>query len=219
MTLLDRFGFKSNAFVLGLLISFFGSLPLGYINVIGVQILLEQGNLAMVPYIFGIVFIDFFVLKITGFSAKWLIGQKKLLFFIDIFNIAFLGSIALYFIINIGSERNFSSTQLWLLQYPFILGVFLNSLNVVQWPYWSGVYLYLFRTKRLKTEHSGNYIFIIGALLGTLIGMLAFAHTSKYVLATNEIQINRYLNPIFGILFMLFTTVQIAKIFLKKYKK
>lgn len=215
MKLLDKYTPKNSPFLLGFGISLMGSLPLGYINVIGLQILLEQGNWATVSFISGIVFVEFFVLKVASFGAKWLVDQKKLLLFIDVFTIAFFLGIAVYFTTNIGNNQNFSLSQLQLAQFPFILGLLLNSLNFIQWPYWSGIYIYLFRTEKLDPRCNDNSLFIMGAMIGTLAGMLIFAHTGKYFLVENKIEMSMYLNIIFASLFFILGIVQILKIIYK----
>lgn len=219
MIILEKYAPKNKPFLLGFLISLIGALPLGYINVISLQILLEQGNLATLAFISGIVFIEFFVLKAVSYGAKWLVEQKKLLLFIDVFTIAFFLGIAIYFISNIGNDKNFSLSELELATYPFILGLLLNSLNFIQWPYWSGIYIYLFRTEKLKADRNNNLLFIIGALIGTFVGMLIFAHSGKYILIENKIEIGKYLNYIFATLFLFLAVIQTGKLFIKKKKK
>tara|TARA_R110000868_G_scaffold81946_2_gene231701 strand:+ start:12329 stop:13033 length:705 start_codon:yes stop_codon:yes gene_type:complete len=218
MKLLDKYLPKQSPLFLGILISLMGSLPLGYINVIGLQILLEQGNWAVISFISGIVFIEFFVLKAVSFGAKWLVQQRKLLLFIDVFTIVFFSAIAYYFFSNINSGTNFSLSQLKLAQFPFILGLLLNSLNFIQWPYWSGIYIYLFRTEKIKNLCNDNSIFIMGAMIGTLVGMLIFAHTGKYFFLDNKVQIGKYLNIIFAVLFSGLAGIQTAKFSWKTYK-
>ncbi|TDD95531.1 hypothetical protein [Flavobacterium cellulosilyticum] len=109
-------------------------------------------------------------------------------------------------------------SQLLLAQFPFILGLLLNSLNFIQWPYWSGIYIYLFRTNKLDPRCNDNRIFIMGAMIGTLIGMLLFAHTAKYFLVENNIEMSKYLNPLFATLFLVLALIQIAKVFMKSKK-
>lgn len=218
MKLLNKYAPKNSPFILGFFISLIGALPLGYSNVIGLQILLEQGNWATVSFISGIVFIEFFVLKAVSFGAKWLVEQKKLLLFIDVFTIVFFLGIAVYFITNIGNDENFSLSQLQLAQFPFILGLLLNSLNFIQWPYWSGIYIYLFRTGKLDPRCNDNSLFIMGAMIGTLAGMLIFAHTGKYFLVENKIEISTYLNSIFATLFLVLAVSQGGKLFWKNHK-
>lgn len=219
MKILDRITPQNSPFLLGFIISLMGALPLGYINVIGLQILLEQGTAAVISFISGIVFIEFFVLKTVSFGAKWFVKQTKLLLFIDFFTIVFFLLIAGYFIRNIGNQENFSLSTLKLVQFPFILGLLLNSLNFIQWPYWSGIYIYLFRTKKLDPRCNDNSIFIMGAMLGTFLGMLVFAQSGKYILVENKIDMNRYLNPVFATLFLVLAVAQIAKLVLKKKKE
>jgi threonine/homoserine/homoserine lactone efflux protein len=219
MTILDKYAPKNSPFLLGFGISLMGALPLGYINVISLQILLEQGNWATVSFISGIVFIQFFVLKAVSFGAKWLVEQKKLLMFIDVFTIVFFLGIAVYFVTNISNDKNFSLSQLQLAQFPFILGLLLNSLNFIQWPYWSGIYIYLFRAEKLDPHGNDNSLFSMGAMIGTSIGMLIFAHAGKYILVENKMELSTYINSIFATLFWVLAMGQIGKLFWKQKKK
>jgi hypothetical protein len=143
MYLLKLFTAIKNPFVVGFLISLIGSLPLGYANVIDLEILLTQGNLASFSFIAGIVFIHFFVLKATALLANWLVSQKKLVAFISWFTLVLFLLLGFVFFLNRFNSENFSSTNLPLLTYPFFLGVFINILNFIQWPYWSGIYILL----------------------------------------------------------------------------
>lgn len=219
MKWIDTYSFTNKAFLLGFLISLIGSLPLGYLNVIGLQILVEQGHFSIVSFILGIVAVEFFVLKITSFGANWLVRQKKLILAIDVFTILFFMSIALYFISNINNNESFSLSQLRFAQYPFLLGVLLNGLNAIQWPYWSGIYIYVFRTNKLKTTKKANYLFIIGALIGTGAGMLLFAYVGEFILVENNMEMTHYLNPVFAIVFFILASIQIAKLFFNKDKR
>jgi threonine/homoserine/homoserine lactone efflux protein len=209
---------KNKPLVVGFLISLIGTLPLGYLNVIGLQLLLENGYLASIQFILGIVFIEFFVLKVVSYGSKWLVQQQKLLLFIDIFTVLFFSSLAYYFFATIGNEQKFSLKQLQLIQVPFILGVLLNSLNFMQWPYWSSIYLYLFRTKKLKSNSNKNNIFIMGALLGTFSGMMLFAQTGNYFLIDKKADIGKYLNVIFTFIFLGLALVQFINLFWKRRK-
>lgn len=143
---------KSKPILLGFSISLLGALPLGYTNVISLQILLEQGNWASLSFILGIIFVQYFVLKMVYKIARWLVKQKKLLLFIELFTILFLLVIGVYFMYSSTNHQNISLSNLILIQYPFLLAAFLNLLNFIQWPYWSGIYIYLFRTDKLDNQ-------------------------------------------------------------------
>jgi hypothetical protein len=218
MKWIQKINFNNRAFLLGLVISLLGSLPLGYLNVIGLQILIEQGHVALTSYIIGILVVEFFVLLTVSYMAKWLVQQKKLLLFVDIFTILFFASIAWYFVTKIGSNLDFGLSQLHKAKYPFVLGVILNSFNLIQWPYWSGIYMYVFRTEKLNTTRTSNYLFITGALSGTFLGMLIFIYTGNYILEQSQAPWTTYLNPIFATLFFMLATLQIIKLFFNRNK-
>jgi hypothetical protein len=207
---------KKNPLLLGFTISLMGALPLGYINIISLQVLLEQGNWASLSFISGIIFIQYFVLRAINKMAVWLVNQEKLLRFIDIFTILFLFTIALYFMTNIANDKNTSLSVFKLSQYPFLLALFLNLLNFIQWPYWSGIYIYLFRTSNLESQKSTNTTFILGALLGTIAGMFLFAHIGEFLIKANQVQISSYINPFFMLLFLFLASAQTIKFVFKK---
>ena len=206
---------KKNPLLLGFLISLMGALPLGYVNVISLQILLEQGNWASLSFIIGIITIQYFVLKTVNKIAGWLVNQEKLLLFIDLFTILFLLAIALYFTTNTANHKNISLSNFKLAQYPFLLALLLNILNFIQWPYWSGIYIYLFRTAKLENKKNTNNIFIVGALLGTSLGMFLFSHVGQFLIVENQIKMNLYLNPTFMILFFILALVKTVQFILK----
>jgi hypothetical protein len=206
---------KKNPLVLGFLISLIGALPLGYINVISLQILLEQGNLASLLFISGIITVQYFVLITVNKIAGWLVNQAKLLLLIDVFTILFLLAIGLYFMSNATNYDSSSLSRFKLAQHPFLLALFLNGLNFIQWPYWSGIYVYLFRTAKLDTHKITNNTFIIGAVLGTCLGMFLFAHVGQFLIVANQIKMSLYLTPIFMTLFLFLALVQTIKFILK----
>lgn len=202
-----------NPILLGYFISLLGALPLGYINVISLQILIEQGNFAAIAFIMGIAIIQFFVLKIASRIAVCLVKQKQIIFLIDLFTILFLLGIASYFIFDSHNQQHFNVSNLAMGHYPLLLGLFLNSINFIQWPYWSGIYVYLFRSNKLKSNDTN--IFSIGAILGTTTGMLAFAYVTQYLIIENQIELSRHLNPIFTLLFLSLGIIQTLKLIWK----
>lgn len=218
MAFLDRFQLIQQPFLLGLLISFIGTLPFGYINLVGLQILFEKGNLAVIQFVLGIVLIEFVVLKWVGIAAKWLLQQKRILLLIDLFMILFFLGIGLFFLKKIGQKTQMNPTEIPFTQYSFVLGLLLNSLNLMQWPYWSGVYVYLFRTEKLNPTHP-NRQFIWGALSGTFAGILCFDYGMKYLITANNIEIKTYSDAIFAMLFIGLSLIQLGSFIWKRYNK
>lgn len=209
---------NKHPFWLGFFISFLGSIPLGYLNVIGLEIMLERGAVDAFLFISGVIIIELFVLWILSKLAKWLIKQRKLLLLIDVFTIVFFLGIAYYFYDTFNTNTNFSLTQLQLAKYPIVLGLILNSLNFMQWPYWSGIYLYLFHTNKLSESPKSSMVFILGALIGTFTGMLAFVYLGKYIFEDIKTILSQYLNIVFTILFLILGLIQLAQFSVKQYR-
>lgn len=217
MKLLNKYAPKNRPLLLGMGISLLGALPLGYINVISLQVLVEQGNWASLVFILGIISIQYLVLNFVSKIALWLVNQKKLLVAIDFFTLLFLLFIGIYFLTVTISETNFSSlSDFKLARYPFFLALFLNCLNFIQWPYWAGIYSYLFSSELLPQGKKSNTKFIFGAMLGTTLGMLLFAHTGHFIVVINQFKFGTYMNPFFSALFLTLALVKAFKMILKR---
>ncbi|WP_159024093.1 hypothetical protein [Formosa sp. L2A11] len=218
MELITKHLSNRKPFWLGFFISFLGSLPLSYLNVIALQLLIDKGSTNTFLFVLGIVIIEFFVMCTISRFAKWLVKQKTLLVFIDVFTILFLLGIASYLFLTLNSTTSFSLKDVMQFKYAIVLGLLLNSLNVVQWPYWSGVYLYLFRTNKLAETKSANMVFIPGALLGTCSGMLTFAYVGKFIFEDNIAAFSPYLNLFIALLFFVLGLIQLIQFSVKQYK-
>ena len=78
-----------NIFV-GFLVSFLGSIPLGYLNVVGFEIYQRVGLLSTLYYLGGVILIEFVVILSTLLFAKKLMENKRLLKFIEGFSVFFM---------------------------------------------------------------------------------------------------------------------------------
>ncbi|MGH2665563.1 hypothetical protein [Flavobacterium sp.] len=161
-----------NIFI-GFAVSFEGSIPLGYLNLIGFQIYLKTNLTQLVYYLFGVVLIEVMVIYATlqfahrlELNAKW--KQR-----ISVFSIFFLLFLAYYFYTSntdVSEDRNNYSS---LLQYPTLLtGLFFSCINFAQVPFWMSWNLYLVNGNYIFKGRSLSWFYIAGTLLGTFFGML-----------------------------------------------
>ena len=67
---------KLKNIVVGFLISFVGSIPLGYLNIIGYEIYIKKGLDSTIQYLFGVVIIEAIVIFSTLIFAN-ILTQKK----------------------------------------------------------------------------------------------------------------------------------------------
>lgn len=167
-------------FIVGFLISFIGSIPLGYLNVVGFNIYKQSGLTSTLNYLLGIVCIEFIVIYLTLIFANELTKNEKLNKFINIFSVIFLFILAVVFYFGANNaDKNTQEFSAINVNY-FIVGLLLNSLNFVQIPFWTGWNLYLINNIYIDIFSFKKYFYIIGTTIGTFSGMLALILTINY---------------------------------------
>ena len=176
----------------GFLVSFLGSIPLGYLNVIGFEI---YNNLGLAPTIFfllGVVCIEFVVIFGTLLFANKLAANKKLTRYIEGFSVLFMFILAGIFYFGSGSRTEISNS----FHYPaFVLGLGFSCLNFVQIPFWTGWNLWLLNGKHIEISKSRKYFYVFGTMAGTFCGMLLLILGLHYF-ASNVDFLSKYLMQI-----------------------
>lgn len=159
--------------IVGFVISFIGSIPLGYLNFIGFEIYNKSNLSQLIYYLLGVVIIEGIVIYITYFFALKLNLKPQLKKWISIFSIFFLILLTYYFypnqtyfIDNYKLENKFLSIP------SFLIGIILSCLNFAQIPFWFSWNIYLINENYIATEKKQCYIYVLGTLLGTFCGMI-----------------------------------------------
>ena len=65
--------------MIGFGVSFVGSLPLGYLNLLGFQFLLHEGWLATIQYLMGVLGIELIVIYVTLMFVNVLAQNQRLM--------------------------------------------------------------------------------------------------------------------------------------------
>ena len=159
--------------LVGFVVSFVGSIPLGYLNVIGFDIYNQSGLNSVIPYLLGVISVEVFVIYFTLIFAEQLMNNKKLLKYIEGFSVLFMFILAYIFY---ASATHSNSETSVLNEYrdrtPYFVGIFLSVLNFIQFPFWVGWNLYLLKGKYIEITASKKYFYVLGTFLGTFFGML-----------------------------------------------
>lgn len=202
-------------FVVGLLVSFVGSIPLGYLNFIGFEIYNKSTFLELVYYLLGVVIIEGIVIYLTLYFANKLNLNPKIKKFITIFSIFFLVALAYYF--STESSNNYEKTNYFLVYPAFVTGIILSFLNFAQIPFWLSWNLYLLNQNYISSEKKESITYILGTLFGTFSGMLALIFGLKKVTQTGIVNSNFITNKIW-ILFLGLAIFQVYQLY-KQSKK
>lgn len=203
--------------LVGFLVSFIGSIPLGYLNVIGFDIYSSKGFTQTVFYLLGVICVEFFVIFGTLFFANKLNSNHKLLKYIEMFSVVFMFVLAYFFFSSANSEQ-VNRTVFSNINHGFFLaGLLFSSLNFIQIPFWLSWNLYLVNGKHIEILGVGKYNYLAGAVAGTFFGMLTLILALHYF--ANQIDfLSKYLMKIIIPLVFLGLGIFQAVKFFKKYK-
>ena len=207
-----------NIFV-GFLVSFIGSIPLGYLNVVGFEIYSKQGMKSLILFLLGVIFVEMFVIYFTLIFAKQLVNNKKLMRIIDFFAVFFLLILGYSFYANSNQTMEEQGVLVkYTLYSPFLIGVFLNGINFLQLPFWTGWNLYLMNGKYITIVNKLKLYYISGTLIGTFFGMLTLILILN-TLSQNTTSFSKYVIPIIiPSFFVVLAFVQMIKVYKKYYR-
>lgn len=205
---------------IGFLVSFLGSIPLGYLNLAGLEIYSKSGLHNLVFFLFGVVFVETFVIYFTLLFAKRLIENKRLMKAIDFFAIVFMFGLAFFFYFNFRqTTKSHNYLQEYLMYSPFVIGVVLNCFNFLQLPFWTSWNLYLLNGKFITIERKLKYYYIAGTLIGVFLGMFSLIVLLQTLFQKSS-HFSKYLMPVFiPLLFVFLGSFQVFKVYKKYFKR
>jgi hypothetical protein len=202
----------------GFIVSFLGSLPLGYLNIIGVEVLSELGINSLVFYLLGVILVEAIVIYFTVIFTNQLAANKKLMKSIDFFAIFFLLLIAYLFYVNSNQTIEGHNYLENYVQYsPFLIGMVLCGLNFLQIPFWMGWNLYLLNAKSISLDGKLKFYYILGTLTGTFFGMLAVI-VLLHSLSQKILDYSKWIIPVLiPLFFIALAGFQVYKVYRKYY--
>lgn len=207
-----------NIFV-GFLVSFIGSIPLGYLNVVGFEIYLKLGMNSLIFFLLGVIFVEMFVIYFTLIFANQLVNNKKLMKIIDFFAVFFLLILGYSFYAHSNQTiEQQGILEKYVMYSPFLIGVFLNGVNFLQLPFWTGWNLYLMNGNYISIVNKLKQYYIAGTLIGTFLGMLTLVLILN-ALSQNTTGFSKYVMPvIIPSFFVVMALVQMGKVYKKYYR-
>jgi threonine/homoserine/homoserine lactone efflux protein len=177
----------------GFLVSFVGSIPLGYLNIVGYEIFTRFGIREAILYLLGVICIEFFVIYFTLLFANQLMNNRKLIKFIEGFSVVFMFVLAYIFYASSNALVSQESILKRYIDYsPYVVGLILSCLNFIQIPFWIGWNLYLLNGKHIDVSNSRKYFYVFGTTVGTFAGMLTLI-LSLHFLTGNSVFLAKYL--------------------------
>lgn len=203
----------------GFLVSFLGSIPLGYLNLAGLEIYTKSGLHNLVFFLLGVVFVESFVIYFTLIFARQLKKNKKLMKIIDLFSVLFMFVLAYVFYLNFNqTTKSQHHLQEYFMYSPFVIGVILNGFNFLQLPFWTSWNLYLLNGKYITIERKLKYYYLAGTLTGVFLGMFSLIMVLQTIFQKTN-QFSKFILPVFiPLFFLVLGSIQIIKVYKKYFK-
>lgn len=198
-------------FFWGLLISALGTLPLGTLNIISMQLSVAEGIFQAFLFATGVALIEMVYVRISLVGMDWVRKRKKLFKWLDW--IAFLIVVALAVASFISAAQPQQDRNIIINNHMnrLLFGLMMSAINPVQIPFWFGWSAVLF-SKNILTPGNHQYNFyIFGIGLGTLIGHSIFIFGG--ILFAQKLNNNASIvNYIIGGVFTVTAIIQLVKI-------
>lgn len=167
----------------GLLISFFGSLPFGSLNITVFQISASQTTNAALIFALAAILVELAIVRLSlSLTDKLKTGSKLFTYLIPV-TIILLLFLAFS---NFRSASNSSGIELSkspfpLIQSPFFLGLLMSALNPMHLPFWTGWNSVLIAKNTLDRQPGMFSFYISGIALGSIAGFLVFIFAGQLI--------------------------------------
>ena len=204
--------------LVGFSISFIGSIPLGYLNLIGYQIYSTSNFNELNLYLFGVLCIEAIVIYTTLKLSSKVTMNPKWKNYISIFSFVFLLAITLLTYNSTSNNGNsLEKYNAYLTYSALVSGIILSSINVAQVPFWMSWNLYLTNENYIISSGKKGLLYVFGTVLGTYFGMLAI------IFSIETAKNNDYISPTFfskhiWVIFFILAIFQLFQIF-RNYSK
>lgn len=204
---------------IGFLVSFIGSIPIGYLNLVGLEIYSKSGFCKLIFFLLGVIFTETFIIYFTIHFAKQLLNHKKIMKIMDFFSVVCMFVLAYVFFLHTNHKESSNTPFIQYLIYPsFIIGVILNCFNFMQLPFWTTWNLYLINEKYISIEGKLKYYYIAGTLTGIFSGMLSFIVIIKTIVLTANIFSKDIISIFIPLFFVILGSIQMFKVYKKHLK-
>lgn len=170
-------------FLIGLLISFLGSLPLGTLNMTVFQIAAFHNVYEALLFVLAVVFVELVVVRITlAYSKKIDLGNKVFFYLLPIaIGLLMYLSVSSFTSLNDNQAIQVGSNLFPMLKSSVLLGLLLSALNPMHIPFWTGWNSVLIARNRLDRKPGMYTSYITGIGIGSIGGLMIFVYAGKYI--------------------------------------
>jgi threonine/homoserine/homoserine lactone efflux protein len=198
-------------FFIGMSISALGTLPLGTLNIISMQLSVSEGYLKAGYFAIGVAIVEVVYVRISLVGMDWVRKRKNLFKWLDWIALLIVVALAVASFIAASKPQASHNAIINNQMNRFLFGLMLSAINPVQIPFWFGWSTVLFSKKVLESNNRHYNFYIVGIGLGTIIGHSVFIFGGQLFAKTLEKNAN-IVNYVVGSVFAITAIIQLVKI-------
>lgn len=197
--------------LVGWLISFLGSLPLGTMNIAAIRIAVYDGRMNAFMYASGSLLAELLYVHLVLVAMSWVQSQHKLFRFLEWITLLII--IALAFGSIIAATRSVDGVDLYgdHTPHPFFWGLLLSITNPLHIPFWLGWTTILVNKKVLPPVKRHYRFYMTGIAIGTINGFAVFIYGGRYF-AQQLKEHQQVMSAVVGMILLVTAAVQGYKI-------
>ena len=173
-------------FLIGMLISFAGALPLGTLNVSAMQIALRDGASAALAFAVGALAVEVAYVRVSLTAMDWFRGNERVFKAFEWVTLALVSILAVTSFLSASSPGSGPSPILGTSWPPALLGVMMSSVNPLQVPFWFGWSAVLINSGTLKSDRPHHRSYLLGIGAGSLLGFCVFIYGGQWLVQRLE---------------------------------
>ena len=206
----------AKVFFWGMLVSFLGSLPLGTLNVVAMQISIQRSVMAAIYFSCGSLLTEMLYVRVSLVGINWIRKQKTLFKWLEWATLLIVVALAIGTFISAAHGHGTSKNVLVNNNvHPFLLGLGMSAISPMQIPFWFGWSTVLFTKGVLKPDNAHYNLYIVGIGLGTLMGNCVFIFGGPLI--ASKLNANQHIiDWVIGGIFSLTAVIQLFKIIYHK---
>ena len=194
-------------FFIGMLISALGTLPLGTLNIISMQLSVAEGYRTACYFAVGVALVEIVYVRISLVGMDWVRKRKNLFKWLDWIAILIVAGLAVASFIAATKPQASHNALISNHMNRFLFGLMLSAINPVQIPFWFGWSTVLFTKNILLPKNSNYNSYIVGIGLGTLLGNSVFIFGGKWLVSKLKAS-QQAINIAVGIIFVISAVIQ-----------
>lgn len=186
-------------FIIALILSFLGSLPIGLISLSIVQRTLEKGRQAGLMIALGATIMEFVYTYLALISLDLFAENNEIGNYIKIIATFVFFILAFYYLLKKNAPKIQASTSYD--YFDFLRGFIVGMMNLLIVPFWIFLGIWLKTYGYTFVQQDELIFFSLGAALGALLAFILYVWGSEMVMKKTD-SINQYTNKIVGFIFL-----------------